>query len=76
MNSKIEVDSEGKIELHLSIRKKLNIKPSEKFDLKIENGSIILNKSSTYAEFIDEIKKFLTILTQITDKPISTEKLF
>ena len=70
------MDTKGRILVPLEIRKQLNFEPGERFIVTIENGRLVLLKSSSYEEFMQEIKEFQQELQKITQKPISTEKLF
>ncbi|WP_457557769.1 AbrB/MazE/SpoVT family DNA-binding domain-containing protein [Candidatus Harpocratesius sp.] len=70
------MDSKGRILIPLEIRKLLHFESGEKFMFSIENGKIILLKSSDYDEFQREIKKFQQEIQKVRKTPISTEKLF
>jgi len=48
----------------------------EKFMFSLENGRLILLKTSTNEEFQDEVDKFQKEIRKITKKPIPIEKLF
>ncbi len=76
MNQEIVMDSKGRILVPLEIRKQLDIKPGEKFMFSIENGRLVLLKSSSYDEFIQSIEEFQQNLQEVSKSPISTEKLF
>lgn len=76
MSKEIIMDLKGRILIPLEIRKQLNLQPGEKFIFAVENGRLILLKSSSYDEFLHEIDKFQQKLRKISNKPISTEKLF
>ena len=76
MTQEILMDSKGRILVPLEIRKQLNLKTGEKFMFSIENGHLILLKSSTYEEFINEIADFQENVQKASKAPISTEKLF
>ena len=76
MSKEIIMDLKGRILIPLEIRKQLNLQPGEKFIFTVENGRLILLKSSSYDEFLHEIDEFQQKLLKISNKPISTEKLF
>lgn len=76
MSKEIIMDIKGRILIPLEIRKQLNLQPGEKFIFAVENGRLILLKSSSYDEFLLEINEFQQKLRKISNNPISTEKLF
>ena len=75
-DQELVMDSKGRILIPLEIRKLLHFEPGEKFMFTIENGKLILLKSSEYDEFQQELKKFQQEVQKIHDTPISHEKLF
>ncbi|MHA1519518.1 MAG: AbrB/MazE/SpoVT family DNA-binding domain-containing protein [Promethearchaeota archaeon] len=76
MVQEIIMDTKGRILVPLEIRKQLNFEPGERFIVTIENGRLVLLKSGSYEEFMQEIKEFQQELQKVTQKPISTERLF
>ncbi len=76
LNRQIVMDSKGRILIPLEIRKQLNFKPGENFMFTIENGRLILLKSSDHDEFIQEIETFQQELQKLSKNPIPTKKLF
>ena len=76
MDSDVTIDMKGRILIPKEIREKLNLKPGVRLLIKIENGRIILLKSTSLEDFQSEIKSFQQKLKDLTTEPIPTKKLF
>ena len=76
MDSDVIVDMKGRILIPKEIREKLNIKPGVRLLIKIENGRLVLLKTTPLDDFRSEIETFQEKLQKLTIDPIPIEKLF
>jgi AbrB family looped-hinge helix DNA binding protein len=76
MSIKIKMDEKGRILIPQEIRNQLQFEPGERFSFKIVDGNLVILKSSTLDEFLNEIQIFQSQLKKNTKTPISTDKLF
>ncbi|TFG18794.1 MAG: AbrB/MazE/SpoVT family DNA-binding domain-containing protein [Promethearchaeota archaeon] len=76
MDSSVTIDVKGRILIPKEMREKLNLKPGVKLIIKIEDGRLVLLKSTSLEDFQSEIKSFQQKLKKLTTEPIPTEKLF
>lgn len=76
LNSDVIVDTKGRILIPKDIREKLNILPGVRFLIKIEDGRLVLLRTTSLEDFQSEIETFQEKLKKLTSDPIPTEKLF
>ena len=76
MDSSVIIDVKGRILIPKEMREKLNLNPGVKLIIKIENGRLVLLKSTSLEDFQSEIKSFQQKLKELTSDPIPTEKMF
>ena len=76
LNSDVIVDTKGRILIPKDIREKLNISPGVRFLIKIEDGRIVLLRTTSLDDFQSEIETFQKKLKKLTNDPIPIEKLF
>jgi len=76
MNAESVIDEKGRICIPIELRRRLNLKSGEKVIFQIEGEKIILRKGVTPEEFIEKSKIFREHLKKVTNKPVSTEKIF
>ena len=76
MDSDVIVDTKGRILIPKDIREKLNISPGVRFLIKIEEGRLVLLRTTSLEDFQSEIETFQEKLKKLTNEPIPIEKLF
>ncbi len=76
MDFDVIVDTKGRILIPKSISEKLNILPGVRFLIKIEDGRLILLRTTSLEDFQSEIETFQEKLKKLTSVLIPTEKLF
>lgn len=76
MNAESKIDDKGRVCIPNEIRKMLNLKSGERMLFQVQDGKIILRKSTSMEEFIKKSKDFSEKLKGVTKKPIKFKKIF
>ncbi|MBN1800088.1 MAG: AbrB/MazE/SpoVT family DNA-binding domain-containing protein [Candidatus Lokiarchaeota archaeon] len=76
MNAESKIDDKGRVCIPNEIRKILNLKSGEKILFQVQEGKIILRKSTSVEEFIKKSDDFSKKLTEATKNTIQFKKLF
>ena len=76
MNAESKIDEKGRVCIPNEIRKLLNLKAGEKLLFQVQDGKIILRKSTSTEEFIKKSDEFSKKLKEITKEPIEFKKMF
>jgi len=71
------IDEKGRISIPIHLRKRFNLSPGEKILFRIdEKNNLILQKSVSPEEFIDQAKEFRAQLKKVSKEPLEYQKLF
>ena len=76
MNAESKIDDKGRVCIPNEIRKMLNLKSGERMLFQVQDGKIILRKSTSMEEFIKKSKDFSEKLKGVTKKPIKFKQRF
>ena len=70
------MDEKGRICIPLEIRKQYDLKPGEKYLVRMENDKIILKKAISPDEFLRRSKKIQDQLDKVFTEPLVVKKIF
>jgi AbrB family looped-hinge helix DNA binding protein len=77
METETIIDEKGRICIPATLRKKLNLNAGEKIMMRIdEKQNLVIQRTTTPAEFIEQAKEFRKHIKKKTSKPLEVEKLF
>lgn len=76
MEAESVIDEKGRISIPANLRKRLNLIPGEKILFRIdEKENLILQKTVSPEEFIEQAKNFRVQLKKVSQKPLEYSKL-
>ncbi len=70
------IDEKGRVCIPLELRKRLNMTPGEKVRFQVDNGRLIIMKTTLPEQFSEAVSNFKIQVKKITTKPMTPEKLF
>lgn len=76
MNAESKIDDKGRVCIPNEIRKMLNLKSGERMLFQVQDGKIILRKSTSMEDFIKKSEGFSEKLKKATKKTIEFKKIF
>ena len=77
MNAESRIDDKGRILIPIEIRNMLNLKSGERILFQVQEGKIILRKSTSVEEFIKKSTEFSEKLRKITkENVVEFKKIF
>ncbi len=76
MNAESKIDDKGRVCIPNEIRKMLNLKSGERMLFQVQDGKIILRKSTSMEEFIKKSEDFSEKLKVATKDTIEFKKMF
>jgi len=75
MDAESKIDDKGRVCIPIEIRKMLNLKSGERMLFQVQNGKIILRKSTSIEEFIKKSEDFSEKLKGVTKDAIEFKKI-
>ncbi len=75
MNAESKIDDKGRVCIPNEIRKMLNLKSGERMLFQVQDGKIILRKSTSMEEFIKKSEDFSEKLKGVIKEPIEFKKI-
>ncbi len=70
------IDEKGRICIPLELRKRLKLTPGAKVRFQVDDGKLIIVKTTTPEQFSEAVSNFKALVKKTTDKPMTFEKLF
>jgi AbrB family looped-hinge helix DNA binding protein len=70
------IDEKGRVCIPLELRKRLKMTSGEKVKFQVDDGKLIIIKTTTPEQFSEAVTNFKARVKKTTDKPMTFEKLF
>ncbi len=70
------IDEKGRVCIPLELRKRLKMTAGEKVRFQVDDGKLIIMKTTTPEQFSEAVSNFKAQVKKTTNKPMTLEKIF